>query len=35
MNICGIGRYMFVDITWYEEKMVEIATGKAAVASTN
>lgn len=34
MNICGIGRYMFVDITWYEEKMVEIATGKAT-ASTN
>jgi len=35
MNICGIGRYMFVDITWYEEKMVEIATGKTVVASTN
>jgi biopolymer transport protein ExbD len=34
MNICGIGRYMFVDITWYEEKMVEIAVGKAT-ASTN
>jgi biopolymer transport protein ExbD len=33
MNICGIGRYMFVDITWYEEKMVEIATGKTAIAS--
>lgn len=35
MNICEIGRYMFVDITWYEEKMVEIATGKDQVASTN
>jgi len=27
MNICGIGRYMLVDITWYEEKMVETAAG--------
>ena len=35
MNICGIGRYMFVDIAWYEEKMVEIATGKTTVASAN
>ncbi|MCU0460655.1 MAG: biopolymer transporter ExbD [Bacteroidales bacterium] len=35
MNICGIGRYMFVDITWYEEKMVEIATGKTTLASAN
>jgi len=35
MNICGISRYMFVDITWYEEKMVEIATGKTTVASAN
>jgi biopolymer transport protein ExbD len=34
MNICGIGRYMFVDIAWYEEKMVELATGKASLAST-
>jgi biopolymer transport protein ExbD len=34
MNICGIGRYMFVDIAWYEEKMVELATGKATLAST-
>ena len=23
MNICGIARYTFVDIAWYEEKMVE------------
>ena len=35
MNICGIGRYMFVDIAWYEEKMVELATGKTTLASTN
>ena len=27
MNICGIGRYTFIDIAWYEEKMVETATG--------
>jgi biopolymer transport protein ExbD len=25
MNICGIARYTFVDIAWYEEKMVETA----------
>jgi biopolymer transport protein ExbD len=25
MNICGIAIYMLVDITWYEEKMVETA----------
>jgi len=25
MNICGIARYTFVDIAWYEEKMVENA----------
>jgi biopolymer transport protein ExbD len=30
MNICGVAHYMFVDIAWYEEKMVE-----AAVASTS
>jgi biopolymer transport protein ExbD len=35
MNICGIGRYMFVEISWYEEKMVELATGKTTLASTN
>jgi len=27
MNICGIAIYMLVDITWYEEKMVETAAG--------
>lgn len=27
MNICGIARYSFVPIAWYEEKMVDIATG--------
>jgi biopolymer transport protein ExbD len=36
MNICGIARYTFVDITWYEERMVEAAAGIAStpVAST-
>jgi hypothetical protein len=29
MNICGIARYTFVPIAWYEEKMVEMATGIA------
>lgn len=27
MNICGIARYTFVPIAWYEEKMVEMAAG--------
>lgn len=27
MNICGIARYTFVDIAWYEDKMVENALG--------
>ena len=31
MNICGIALYMLVDITWYEEKMVETAS---AISST-
>jgi biopolymer transport protein ExbD len=37
MNICGIARYTFVDIAWYEEKMVEAAAGIAPgkPASTN
>jgi biopolymer transport protein ExbD len=37
MNICGIARYMFVDITWFEERMVEAAAGitPAATSSTN
>jgi len=30
MNICGIARYTFVDIAWYEEKMVETASGIAS-----
>jgi biopolymer transport protein ExbD len=29
MNICGIARYTFVPIAWYEEKMVENAAGIA------
>lgn len=37
MNICGIAVFMFVDITWYEDKMVEaaIAAAPPATASTN
>jgi len=37
MNICGIAIFMFVDITWYEEKMVEAAVGvvSTATASSN
>jgi biopolymer transport protein ExbD len=27
MNICGIARYTFIDIAWYEENMVEKAAG--------
>jgi len=27
MNICGIARYTFTKIAWYEEKMVEISAG--------
>src|SRR4030042_2140467 len=34
MNICGIARYTFVPIAWYEEKMVEIAAGASPVASS-
>ena len=34
MNICGIARYTFVDIAFYEEKMVEIAAGISQTAST-
>jgi len=33
MNICGIANFMFVDITWYEEKMVEQAAGITPAAS--
>ncbi|MCX6328991.1 MAG: biopolymer transporter ExbD [Bacteroidia bacterium] len=35
MNICGIAIYMFVDIAWYEEKMVETAIASAPATSTN
>jgi biopolymer transport protein ExbD len=34
MNICGIARYTFVDIAWYEEKMVETAAGSSPAAAT-
>jgi biopolymer transport protein ExbD len=34
MNICGIALYMLVDITWYEEKMVETAAGILPSAAT-
>jgi len=34
MNICGIAIYMLVDITWYEEKMVETAAGIAPSATS-
>src|SRR5664280_1724309 len=34
MNICGIARYTFVDIAWYEEKMVETAAGIASTVTT-
>jgi len=38
MNICGIARYTFMKIAWYEEKMVETAVAAApapAPASSN
>jgi biopolymer transport protein ExbD len=34
MNICGIARYTFVDIWWYEEKMVETAAGIASTTAS-
>lgn len=34
MNICGIARYTFVDIVWYEEKMVEAASGILPTATS-
>jgi biopolymer transport protein ExbD len=34
MNICGIGRYSFIDIAWFEEKMVETAAGITPQAAT-
>ncbi len=33
MNICGIARYTFVQIAWYEEKMVEAAAGIISTAA--
>ena len=35
MNICGIAIFMFVDITWYEEDMVEAAVGVASTATAS
>jgi biopolymer transport protein ExbD len=35
MNICGIASYMLVDITWYEERMVETASGIASASRTS
>ena len=32
MNICGIARYTFVDIAFYENTMVEHAAGIASTA---
>jgi biopolymer transport protein ExbD len=34
MNICGIARYTFVPIAFYEEKMVETASGIAPATTT-
>jgi biopolymer transport protein ExbD len=33
MNICGIARYTFVPIAWYDEKMVETAAGITSTAT--
>jgi biopolymer transport protein ExbD len=35
MNICGIARYTFMPIAWYEERMVEIAAGLASTATAS
>lgn len=35
MNICGIARYTFVKIAWYEERMVELASGGASSATAS
>ncbi len=35
MNICGIARYTFVDIAWYEDKMVEAAAGITPETATS
>jgi len=34
MNICGIARYTFMKIAWYEIKMVETAAGIQSTAAT-
>ena len=34
MSICGIARYTFVPIAWYDEKMVETAAGIASTVTT-
>jgi biopolymer transport protein ExbD len=35
MNICGIARYTFMKIAWYEDEMVEKASGIAASPATS
>jgi biopolymer transport protein ExbD len=35
MNITGVARYTFVDIAWYEDKMVEKAAGIASATTTS
>jgi len=35
MNICGIARYTFIDIVWYEEEMVREAIAKSQTASAS
>jgi biopolymer transport protein ExbD len=35
MNICGVAHYMFVNITWFEEKMVETAMAAAPTQPTS
>jgi biopolymer transport protein ExbD len=35
MNICGVARYTFMKIAWYEEKMVETAAGIAPTATAS
>ena len=35
MNICGVAHYMFVDIAWYEDTMVETAAGISSPGTTS
>ncbi|HBE40048.1 MAG TPA: biopolymer transporter ExbD [Bacteroidales bacterium] len=35
MNICGIARYTFMDIAWYEEAMVEKAAGITSTSASS